>query len=270
MDMSISLSINSNTPIVSGITPLPDGGQTAYSIARIIPFETEHTGAIIRVRRSSDNLELDISTSGGNLDETALLAHTGAGDGFVVTAYDQTANTNDWVTANAAAQSKIVSSGVVEKVNGKPAIFSGSSDYLRVLGITGGSATTAFHVISSASTSRITIGSNDGAAYYGIATSGNVSDNYNNAGTPAIYVNGSSIGSTRGDLYTALDGIQAINTYTGLDLSYVGWSNFQTLYKTLSSFEPHSYIQETIIYDSDKSANRTAIETNINDYYTIY
>ena len=30
------------------------------------------------------------------------------------------------------------------------------------------------------------------------------------------------------------------------------------------------YICEAIFYDSDQSSNRTAIETNINDYYNIY
>jgi len=37
-----------------------------------------------------------------------------------------------------------------------------------------------------------------------------------------------------------------------------------------SIFYFNGYIQEIILYASDQTANRTGIETNINDYYSIY
>ena len=74
------------------------------------------------------------------------------------------------------------------------------------------------------------------------------------AGTVSNYVNG------------VINGV-ASPSFTGdLDLTspfYIG-SHLST-----SDFLQGN-ISELIFYSSDQSANRTGIETNINDYYTIY
>lgn len=278
MDISISVSISSDVPIVSGggsgVTPPLDtytGAQTAYSIARLL--RTAYTGDAIRVRRSSDNAELDIGfTAGGDLDETALLAHVGANDGFIVTTYDQSANTNHWTQATANLQPRIVSSGVVDKVNGRPAILSdetvGSSDCLTAT-VTGVANTTSFQVVKTIRDSVVFNSNPTGAVFYGIAMASSASSTFSGSGTPTIYVNGSTVTNTRDDLRTATSNIQAIVTHTNLTLTHSGWTGYNTDYVN-DSFNPPDYIQETIIYDSDKSSDRSDIETNINDYYTIY
>jgi hypothetical protein len=40
--------------------------------------------------------------------------------------------------------------------------------------------------------------------------------------------------------------------------------------QNLATHDTEGYISELIIYDSDQSANRSGIETNINDHYNIY
>ena len=83
---------------------------------------TSWSSPLIRVRRSSDDTELDISAdSTGLLDTAALLTFTGAGDGFVTTVYDQSGNGNDMVQATGASQPMIVSSGVVVTNESMPA-----------------------------------------------------------------------------------------------------------------------------------------------------
>jgi len=37
-----------------------------------------------------------------------------------------------------------------------------------------------------------------------------------------------------------------------------------------TGLEMFKTIQDCVIYDTDQSANRTGIETNINDFYSIY
>lgn len=91
-----------------------------------------YTGNLIRVRRSSDNTQQDIpQTASKILDEAALLAFCGAGDGYIVTTYSQSGGA-DLAQANTANQPRIVSGGVINKVNGRPAADQ-TMDGLRVL-----------------------------------------------------------------------------------------------------------------------------------------
>jgi len=82
-----------------------------------------YAGFCIRVRRSSDNTEQNIGFVVGVLDTVALLAFVGAGDGFVVTWYDQSVNARNATQATAANQPRIVTAGVLETQNGKPSLI---------------------------------------------------------------------------------------------------------------------------------------------------
>jgi hypothetical protein len=84
------------------------------------------------VRRSSDNAEQDIGFSAGELDQTALLAFVGLGNGFVTVWYDQSGFGRNAAQTTPANQPRIVNAGVVETQNGKPAIFlNGTNSVLR-------------------------------------------------------------------------------------------------------------------------------------------
>ena len=93
----------------------------AYSLRLL---KSSYTGSpAIRIRRSSDNSETDIGfTSSGDLDEAALIAFTGSGDGFVRTWYDQSGNNNHAINTNVATQPQLVFAGVVNKMNGRPSL----------------------------------------------------------------------------------------------------------------------------------------------------
>jgi len=101
----------------------------AYGLRRLRRL---YTGFCIRVRRSSDNAQLDIGfDSQGNLDISALLAFVGTGSGFVTIWYDQSGNGRHAIQTTPESQPRIVNNGVIEISNGKPAIrFNGSSMYL--------------------------------------------------------------------------------------------------------------------------------------------
>jgi hypothetical protein len=110
-----------NSPIFIGILDrLSVGVAAAYSLRKL---RTAYTGTAIRVRRSSDNAELDVGfTASNDLDTAALLAHVGSGSGFVTTWYDQSSNVRNATQITAGSQPRIVSNGVLETVNGKPGI----------------------------------------------------------------------------------------------------------------------------------------------------
>lgn len=100
---------------------------TAYSTVKI---SSSYTGNLLRVRRSSDNQELDIPYNGSNvLDETALSSFVGGDSAYVTKWYDQSGNNFDQVQTNALYQPKIVDAGTIIKENGRVTIlFDGVDD----------------------------------------------------------------------------------------------------------------------------------------------
>jgi hypothetical protein len=104
----------------------------AYSLRQL---STAYNGPAIRVRRSSDNTTQDIGFSaGGNLDQTALLAFVGRGDGFISTWYDQSGNGRDAVQTILARQPRIVNAGVVDLANTRPTLtLSGNQNMITPL-----------------------------------------------------------------------------------------------------------------------------------------
>ena len=76
-----------------------------------------YTGPLIRVRRSSDNLELDIPfTTDGDLDESVLISFVTTYSAFVTKVYDQSGNARDLTQTTAANQPRIVNAGLVDRI----------------------------------------------------------------------------------------------------------------------------------------------------------
>ena len=83
---------------------------------------------IVRVRRSSDDTEQNFTAT--EITDGTLTTFTGAGDGFVVTWYDQSGNGRDATQATAGSQPQIVASGALVTENSDPAIDFGPFQYL--------------------------------------------------------------------------------------------------------------------------------------------
>ena len=245
----------------------------AYSVRKL---RTAYTGSCMRVRNGS-SVELDIGfDSSGNLDESALLTHCGAGDGFVVYWYDQSGNGGD-MQQRTARQPQIVSSGVVLKQNTKPIITgrvtSGGSP--SSLELTTPKATYLpstgqyfFFSVTKTETSRSILYRED-TRFQLIAQDGSTStitrddpnylpNTYRRNGTAYTPID-------RGEVYTT-NSPQTLMTIDGsLDSSI----NSFVLGYNISSFNNWS-MQEFIVYEGDKSSDESNIETAINGYYLIY
>jgi hypothetical protein len=106
-----------------------------YSLRRLT---SAYAGPAIRVRRSFDNAEANIGfTASGDLDTVALLAHVEHGgpgpgnqNGFVSTWYDQSGNGRNATQATAGEQPRIVASGAVITMNGRPVVSFDGNDIL--------------------------------------------------------------------------------------------------------------------------------------------
>jgi len=190
---------------------------SAHSVARAI--DSVYTGNLIRVRRSSDNAEADIGQDGsGNLDETALLSHTGSGTGdhgYIVKIYEQSGDANavDLGQTTASLQPEIVKDGVVHKAKSKPTALQPSPspdhEYVEFSSWnTRPSDATAFVVGSFSDTgsrrdsAMALSGSN--SVNSGIVNSNTSTAISSDSGTPSYYNNNTFVG-TQGDGTTMQD-----------------------------------------------------------------
>ena len=116
-------------PLASFESPPLDNASSVVGAWWLARLRTAYTGSAIRVRRSPDNAEQDIGFSGNDLDTVSLLAFAGSGSAYVKTVYDQSGNGRDLTQATAAKQARIVNSGSLDTINGKPCmVFDGSND----------------------------------------------------------------------------------------------------------------------------------------------
>lgn len=101
----------------------------AYSLRKL---RSSYISNCVRVRRSSDNLELDIGFINNSIDTSALLNFVGSNDGFVSVWYDQGGGNKNSVQTVLSSQPKIVSSGVILLENNLPTISFSVKDYMLI------------------------------------------------------------------------------------------------------------------------------------------
>jgi hypothetical protein len=274
--------------VVSLLLDTYSGSAAAYSLRKL---SNAYSGSAIRVRRSSDNAEQDIAFDGsGNLDQSALTTFVGSNNGFVTTWYDQSGLGRNMIQPTSLNQPMIVNSGNVLTVNSKPAInFNGTSQYLAVTDNTilnVSSLTSCFYVskiitggYNSAIASKTYNG--DGGYFFGQYAGGESIQIWidgsnmlgpsffnNTLGNQYLYTNINTTGSSGIKVYRNSTTSQFFTSATDL-------SGSNSYYFTLGRDLPaNSYLkgdlQETIIYPTDQSSDRTGIESNINTFYSIY
>jgi len=263
------------------------GAAAAYSVRKL---DKDYTGSCMRVRRSSDEATQDIGfDSNGDLDTAAIASFVGDAYGYVTAWYDQSGNGNNATQSTTANQPMIydrVAAAVVTE-NGKPAIeFDGSNDFF-ASGSAYSTGTNESHFMvrnAQAIDRRVACTRGTGGAGtvqgwhhktwagdYAMVDDGSGNSMTVNNTTPksgqllrsafmsqsaiSIFDNGSSYGSASGS--------------TG------SFNSGRTLHLgTNANFQNNQFfdgnMQELIFYNSDKSSDRTNIESDINTYFSIY
>ena len=283
----------------------------AWSAARKLSDDSIYSGPCMEVYEDSGTTVADIGFDGdGNLDEAALLAHTGTGvgdHGMVKTLYDQSGNGNDLIvpTATVGHWPFIVDDGAIQKVNGKPTVrqnADGTGFLYTTSGITGS-------VVWQFSVQELGPEDDPGSdliwlyfakppgedAYYMKMYKNSATDSFQwiggvsagktgKAASCEMYKNGSGTPITNwdnaGDLWDEMMPLvtaeQSLLTFSDLNLTTVlPWppgSDWQNGIR----FGHNSYpgwpyaLQEQIMWESDQASNKAGIESNINTYYSIY
>ena len=220
--------------------------------------------------------------SNKELDTAAIAAYGGSNDVFVETWYDQSGSGNNAVQATTANRPKIYdgTTGAVILENGKPAVqFDGSNDTMvSVSAYTPSSSMAQILVVNGLSSSTDQIIGDNSDRKAGMALriqSGNF--NYFNGyttGQNTISITANSNQNlhfygrdTSSNFYARLNGSETSSVITAINTAaqniYLGARHDGTL-------ALDGAIQEYILYLNSQSGNATGIETNINDFYSIY
>jgi len=150
----------------------------AYSLRKVVP---NYFGSAIKVRRSSDNAELDIPFCYSNASREFVLctgtlqSFVGAGSGFVTTWYDQSGNGRNATQATAANQPEVITSGI----NSRPSINYGIITSQKNLAYSAGGTTSNWRdsfVVASWDSSNSTFPVNNGLICASATATGGTAD----------------------------------------------------------------------------------------------
>ena len=234
-------------------------------------YDSDEAGSLT-FSEGDDNADFDIS----NFQVTAF-----KGAGFVETWYDQSGNIKSAVQATAGNQPKIVNSGSLVVSNGSPAVFfTGDTrdDELDFadLTLTDAAIFTVVDIDSSADQQILLGGSASTTTGTMIAIMDNGSSStevYKNSTVGSQFKNGSAITLSNRD--GAFDGLavdeQILFTMIDVDVAEAKvLDGISRCPANATTFHLQGKMNELIIYNSDQSVKRTAIEANINSHYSIF
>ncbi|QDP47363.1 MAG: hypothetical protein Unbinned4388contig1000_82 [Prokaryotic dsDNA virus sp.] len=226
---------------------------------------------VVRVRRDSDNTEQDFTPI--EITDGTLTTFVGAGDGFVAKLYDQSGNADDATQTVLGSQLRLVTSGVVntDTYNGLPIMRPVSALSYMDTPLLGNLTNWMFTVATTDNTTSLQIllqGDNGSNEY--LYTSDEGSDITSVSQGVAVnnqWINGVTFSPvTRGDVYDAFKN----NALSSVDFSNPNWTSVIIGYPQNTSIISCFPMQELVLYQSSQSSNRAAIETEINNYYSIY
>ena len=269
----------------------------AYSFRKL---SSTYSGYCVRVRRSSDNTESSIGFSNNYIDTVSMKSFVGANTGYITIWYDQSGNSYDVSQSTATAQPTIMTSGSINYTNKCVcAIFNGSSNtlvstssfssfgtsvsfssvvfdknagsnyqYQWAVGVTNPTGTKAF--ISSAA-----------GAYLDWNTYSTIfwGNGYNSTAPRAITAANQFVNNTQNLWFGALNSTANSILLNGNSLGLISTSTANvsstggsvSIGASLTGGNYSSeYIQEVVVWQSNQSANSTAIIANIDNFYKVY
>jgi len=250
------------------------GAAAAYSLRNLTFLRG---GPVVRVRRSSDNAQKDFTAA--EVSDGSLASWVGAGNnGFVRTWYDQSGNGNNAVQTTSANQPTIVSSGSVILEAGKPTLqFDGINDKLQADGVSLAQPFQFFFVAKETTNGTVSntfIDATGQRANFILSSIAGIGTSINAGATVSDGVYPSNIRTLYTALYNSTNSfIARQGTITATGDAGSGGLTQMTIGNNSGGNQLAYFtgpMQELIVYPSNQSANRIAIESNINAHYSIY
>jgi hypothetical protein len=279
-----SLSTQSNQ---TGIIPAPvsylfdvfaASGVTPYAAFSLRKVNSAYTGACIRIRRPSDNAELDIGFVSDVVDTAAIISFASGTIAHVVIVYDQSGNNRQRYTGIAVRQPHIMTAAnVIYTQNGRTAIrFNNTNHALQqnsfwqILG----SDSSSFMVYRNTQSGESILYWGNSGSYTHVTQSGNFGTAYGGATSSLNKVNSvTQTISTRAQAYTQLaNKPTSIVHYTDINLANPTFNafNFGGYGLTGFGFVWEGYYQEEIYCSGAQVANATLSAAVYSDQAAFY
>lgn len=266
----------------------------AYSMRRL---SSSYTGALIRIRRSSDNTEQDIGYDGsGDLDTAAITSFVGSNSAYVVKWYDQSGNAIDLVQTTSGSQPRIVNAGTIDTDGGKPCIvFDGSDDYLTAgdnldpagdfhtffIAKNTDTGSAAFYAKSIATTAndRWGIYVDSGTTTFLFSATSQQTVNQAADTTKCLYEQEYKYNAGTNNTHQAYknNSLISTNTFSTANISATSHYFFLGAYNNnpdstiiLPAYTMAGLYQEFVIYFSHQQSNRSGIVSDQNAYYAVF
>jgi len=277
----------------------------AYSLRKV---KATYSGDAVRIRRSSDDIEVDVAFDSddkvsassaitniaeqggesGQTTDTTLGDFISGTDAFVHTWYDQ-AGSNDATQATDANQPKIAESGALITKRGQPSLkFRGTDSTPIYLDSSANiTANFSFFIAAQPAADGTTSGSADnekrnhtlwsqGATFHMAGINSDFTNGFRHGSTILSYSAGLDF-NTNLNLHSLTNGSSNVD-YFGNAVNKINTTNSTSTATSydigrkvnITSHNTRGYISEFIHYNSDQSANRFKIESNINNYYGLY
>lgn len=258
-----------------GILDLFPNAQAGFSVRKL---RAGYNGYCMRVSKTASLDFIDVGFVNNELDTASITSFLGTDDGFVTIFYNQAIGGVNAISTQSARRPKIAFAGVINKKNGKPSLrFNGDLLHSNGLG-------------TSDTRSNFIVGSLDGSylgsyhTFYISTKDAVVNGNFQHLYADATnYVSNYPTNTLDNNIATINLNQRLLNqiktplaSKTSIDnSSLVSKTDVQNLEDflrigTYGSNYLNGNIQELIIFSDDKSLDQTAINTNINDYFSVY
>ena len=261
--------------LFKGLLDLFPNASAGYSLRQL---RAGHTTGVIRVRRSTDNAELDFKAN--EITDGTLTTWTGSANGLVTKWYDQSGSGNDAIQTTASKQPSIVEIGVLVTDNGKPALkYDGEDDgfttqmpfsYNGYFFMVTNALATGFPVYlgSTESSNRYFLLNNSTQDFYQYYNGSSILNSSSNTifGNQYLHYGEKNHESNTNLIFQ--NNVSVANSST--TTANPGEGNIQIGFENNGNFPFEGTMQEIILYRTRQNVTRPDIQENINNHYSIY
>jgi hypothetical protein len=271
--MSLNLGIIASSrgtaaPPVGLLLDAYPGAEFAFSFRKL---RSAYTGNCVRIRRSSDNAAQNFGFVNNYVDTISISTFCGSGNGFLITWYDQSGNSNNAV--NTTSPPQIYFSGAFVLRSGKIDLQFINLQFLVLVNtivktsVQNYSFWTTYQKSNSGNQPLFLRSGDYLWLDYG------QTNQYINSGLQSINITPNNYAINTRYLVNHICDTQNVTIYSNSN----AWGNRITTFGTaIRNFVAESgingivTINEFVFYSSSQAANRTGINSNINTFYTIY
>ncbi len=224
--------------------------EVAYSVRKL---RTAYTGSCMAVYNGTSSVDIGFNEF-NELDVPAIKTHCGTHNGYVSTWYDQSGNTNNAIQTDWTEMPQIYDGSFVLMHNKKPVVTTVENP--------SGSKMEFSPVLNLTSSHNFIVAQDPPFGSYGAIFAYGAPPPPPPTPPPTNATQKNKIAAAIGSTMNLISSVQDYSRTTNT-VHFLGTNQTPRKYVMFNT-------QEVIIFSSDKTSDRVAIETNINNYYNLF